>query len=65
MFENQLVYYLVTVFYRIMWVNCPIIRVFVVFGERVNTSGYPYAVFYSVMYVNSPIISMLVAFRNE
>lgn len=48
-----------------MWVNCPIIRVFVVFGERVNTSGYPYAVFYSVMYVNSPIISMLVAFRNE
>ena len=38
-----------TVFYRIMWVNCPIIRVFIVVGERVNTSGYPYAVFYSVM----------------
>lgn len=44
-----------------MWVNCPIIRVFVVFGERVNASGYPCAVFYSVMWVNCPIISILVA----
>ena len=47
-----------------MWVNYLKNRSLIVFWERVNTSGYPYAVFYSVKWVNLLLIRILIFLEN-